>query len=121
MTHQIEKSISELFASAINKESSPMQCIEDDSCDELVVYLRADDLQDFVFISDIDRDTCKLTITEYSLEDKPITLSSEQLAQVLKLMETMYIDSVGDGCDYPYDNCQDHGMSNSDFQFGYSA
>lgn len=113
--------LSKLFASAINKETSPMQWIEDESCGELIVFLRADDYQDFCFIADIDDRTSKLTITEYTLNDEPVILSSEQLAMALDTMQTMYDDSIGNGCDYPCDNCTDHGMRNSDFIYGYSA
>ena len=117
---QLELQLDVLFESAVDEKTSPMQWIEDDSCGKLIVFMRAIDLQDFCFIADI-ASNGSLTITEHTLDDEPVTLSQQQLDKALSVMQAMYDDSVGNGCDYPYDDCTDHGMKNSDFLYGYSA
>lgn len=101
--------INELFASAVNKETSPMQWIEDVSGPACIAFLRASDNRDFGFVLTLN-EAEKLEVAGVDLEDEYITLSDEQLAQAAQVIQRMYDDSL------PSEAVEtDHGMSNYDF------
>lgn len=106
----IKLSINELFASAVNKETSPMQWIESEEDNEIVACLRAADYQDFAFTLTLNDDNGLLTVIDYTLEDEPVALTASQIAQAQNCIQWLYDGTLPSEA---YET--DHGMRNSDF------
>lgn len=107
--------IDALFASAVDKETSPMQWTEDVEGNEVLVFLRASDYQDFGFTLTLNEDNGLLTITDYTLEDEPVALSDGQLAKAQNRIQWLYDGSLPSEA---YET--EHGLRNSDFISDYA-
>lgn len=102
--------INKLFASAVNKSTSPMQWIESVDDNEVVAFLRAADYQDFCFTLTLNDDDGLLTVTDYTLEDEPVALTTSQIEHAQNRIQWLY-----DGSQTSEAYETDHGLRNSDF------